>query len=389
MKNRAHFDELNPRRNTRSVKWDTHGKNGIHPDAYPLWVADMDFKTLPAITQALTHELEGGIYGYSFETEDYKQALVGWLKRRHHWVIDPTWIFTTPGVVSAVNASLQALTQEGEGILIQEPVYHPFKASILQNKRLPISSELILNDGHYSVDFKDFEEKAKHAKLFIVCNPHNPVGKVFTTEELSRMVDICKKYDVLIISDEIHQDFVYKPHVHHNLANVRPDYVDHILTLVAASKTFNLAAFKVSQMIVSNPELLTKIKAIYSNLGIHGNNTLGLLASEIAYTQGDDFVDDLIEYLEESISWVHSFLQTELPQVKLIEPQGLYLLWLDFRDLHLSQDELKRRLNENAHLWLNDGVQFGSSGTGFMRLNLALPQSELKKVFNQLKKVLL
>lgn len=388
MKYRTHFDELNQRRNTRSVKWDTHLRSGVNPEAYPLWVADMDFKTLPEITQALQNEVATGIYGYSFETDDYKNSVIQWLKRRHHWEIEAEWIISTPGVVSAINATLQALTQEGEYILIQEPVYHPFKRSILENGRVPISSDLVLMDGHYSIDFNDFEEKAKQARLFILCNPHNPVGRVFTKEELNKMVDICKKYKVEIIADEIHMEFVYPPYHHEVCAHLRPDYADHIITLMAASKTFNLAAFSVSQMIVSNPESMKSIQKVYAKLGFHGNTTLGLLASEIAYTQGDAYVDDLVAYLNESIQWVKEFLKNNIPQIKLIEPQGLYLLWLDFRELKISQDELKLRLQDNAKLWLNDGAMFGSQGQGFMRMNIALPHSELKKVFEQLKKVL-
>lgn len=387
---KSFFDQIHNRVNTRSVKWDTHHLNQIHPQAIPMWVADMDFKTLPAITQALQKEVETGIYGYSFESEMYFNSVLSWLERRHQTQIQKEWVMSTPGVVSALNACILALTQENDGILIQEPVYYPFKRSIVTNHRQAIINPLQLIEGHYEIDFDDFEQKIidHHVKLFILCSPHNPVGKVFSEDELNRLVDICKHYKVIIVSDEIHMDFVFKPHHHHVLIKLRPDYADSIITLMAASKTFNLAGFKVSQLISQNVDYLNRIKAVYSSLGLHGQNSLGLLASEIAYSQGDDYVDTLVDYLADSVKWIQDFLTRELPEVKLVQPEGLYLLWLDFRELHKDQTELKRFLSEEAKLWFNDGAMFGKGGEGFMRCNIALPHAKLEEAFKQLKQAL-
>lgn len=384
------FDQINQRRNTRSIKWDTHGINHISLEAIPMWVADMDFKTLPAITEALHKEVDLGIYGYSYESDEYFNAVTGWMKRRHQWDIQKEWLYTTPGVVSALNACIKVLSKENEAILIQEPVYYPFKRSILANNRHAISNPLRLKEGHYEIDFEDFEQKILQyqVKAFILCNPHNPVGRVYTNDELNRMVDICQKHSVSIIADEIHMDFVFKPHHHTVLQALRPEYADHIITLSAASKTFNLAAFKVSQLTCSNRETLASIKKEYSQLGMHGHNTLGLLSTEMAYTHGDSYVDELIEYISKNVETLRYFISSYLPQVKLIEPEGLYLMWLDFRALNLSQEDLKTLLSEKALLWLNDGSTFGEGGEGFMRMNLATPNSELIKALHQLKEAL-
>lgn len=384
------FDQKNDRHHTRSIKWDMHKELGKPEDAYPLWVADMDFKTMPEITEALKKVVESGIYGYTFSGESYYNALADWLKRRHHYVVERKWIYNTPGVVSAVNAVILTLTQENESVLIQEPVYHPFKKSILQNKRNAVVNPLLFKEDHYDVDFLDLEKQITDhdVKLFILCSPHNPVGKVFTEDELNRMVDICKKYEVIIVSDEIHMDFVYKGNKHSVLASLRKDYADHIITLYAASKTFNLAGMHLSQLITSNAEFLKKIKAVYASLGLHSTNTLGIIASETAYLHGDEYVDELVKYLSASVDWLNTFLKEELPQVKLVRPEGLYILWLDFRALQKSQEELDNFLLNQAHLWLNNGAMFGIGGEGFMRLNIALPREELKKVMNQLKDAL-
>ena len=382
---KSFFDQVYNRKHTQSVKWDTHASQGIPEDAYPLWVADMDFKTLPKIVEELQKYVDSGIYGYSFETPSYFKAIVDWLKRRHQYDIEASWILTTPGVVSAINAAILAFTFEEDYILIQEPVYYPFKRSILFNHRTVISSDLVEKEGHYSIDFVDFELKIKvnKVKLFILCNPHNPVGRVYTQQELDQMVDICQKYDVLIISDEVHMDFVYQPHQHLVLAQLRKDYADHIISLVAASKTFNLAAMKISQAISSNAQLLDKMRQVYQSLAI-AHNSLGLKATEMAYTYGDDYVDTLVEYLKSNIDYLDQSLKTKCSNIKLIEAQSLYIVWLDFRALHLSQEELKHKLLTEAKLWLNDGMLFGSGGEGFMRLNLALPFSEFKKVVERL-----
>lgn len=384
------FDQIIQRKNTRSVKWDTHIQSGIHPEALPMWVADMDFKTDPAVISALRREVDTGIYGYTYEPEDYRKAVVGWMDRRHGWKVQPEWIVSVPGVVSGLNALLLVLTKPGDAVLIQEPVYFPFRRSILTHGRIPVSNDLILKDGHYEIDFADMEAKLRDhpIKAFILCSPHNPVGRVFSEAELTRMTDLCQSYGVKIISDEIHMDFVFTPHQHTVLAKLRPDYADSIVTLSAASKTFNLAGFKTAQLISPDPEIRHAVNAEYQKLGLHGQTTLGLLATEAAYTHGDAYVDELVAYLRGSIETVTTFLKRELPEVKLINPEGLYLLWLDFRALNKEQPELKRFLSEEAKLWFNDGSTFGSGGEGFMRVNVATPRANVEEALKRLKQAL-
>ena len=381
------FEDKINRKNTNSIKWDGHEKFNIHPDAIPLWVADMDFRTLPEITQALNKQVDFGVYGYAFEPESYFESVIGWMKRRHQWEIQKEWILTTPGVVSGVNACILAFTQESDSILIQEPVYHPFKNSIKYNKRIPIINELVRKDTHYSIDYIDFENKIveNNVKLFILCSPHNPVGRVWLKEELIQMADICHKHNVIIVSDEIHMDFIFKGHEHHVLVNLKPEYQEFVITLVAPSKSFNLAAFKVSQLITANLDYKKRVEHEYERLGFHGHNTFGLLACEVAYRSGDQFMDDVVEYIYQNIQFIKEYVSTHISQIKVMDIEGTYLLWLDMSALQLDQRQLMEFLNQKAHLWFNDGSIFGDSGKGFVRMNCATQRDIIKRSLDQLK----
>jgi len=380
------FDTKINRKNTNSVKWDGHEKFKVNKDAIPLWVADMDFMTLPAITKELVNKAEYGVYGYALDPDSYYEAVIGWMKRRHQWDVKKEWIFTTPGVVSGLNACILALTDVGDSILIQEPVYHPFKNSINYNKRIPVINELVKKDTHYSIDFIDFEKKIveNNVKMFVLCSPHNPVGRVWLIEELNRMAELCKKHNVVIVSDEIHMDFIFPGNEHHVLVNLNPDYQDFVITLVAPSKSFNLAAFKVSQLITSNKEHLEKIKHEYEKLGFHGHNTFGMLACEVAYRDGDKFMDDVVEYIHQNIVMIKDYISTNLSRIKVMDIEGTYLLWLDFSGLNLTQSELIDFLSNEAKLWFNDGSIFGKSGVGFVRMNCATQHDTILQALNQL-----
>ena len=381
------FEDKINRKNTNSIKWDGHEKFNIHPDSIPLWVADMDFKTLPEITQALNKQVEFGVYGYAFEPDSYFDSVISWMKRRHHWNIQKEWILTTPGVVSGVNACILAFTEENDSILIQEPVYHPFKNSIKYNKRIPIVNELVRSNTHYSIDFTDFENKIvkNNVKLFILCSPHNPVGRVWLKEELIQMADICHKHNVIIVSDEIHMDFVFKGHEHHVLVNLKPEYQEFVITLVAPSKSFNLAAFKISQLITTNLDYKKRIEHEYERLGFHGHNTFGLLACEVAYRSGDQFMDDVVEYIYQNILFIKDYISNHISQIQVMDIEGTYLLWLDMSALQLEQSELMEFLNQKAHLWFNDGSIFGASGKGYVRMNCATQREIIKQSLEQLK----
>lgn len=384
------FESKINRKHTNSVKWDGHDKFKVHPDAIPLWVADMDFKTLPEITQALNKQVEFGVYGYAFEPDSYFDSVIAWMKRRHHWDIKKEWILTTPGVVSGLNACILSLTQENDSILIQEPVYHPFKNSIKYNKRIPVINELVREESHYSINFEDFENKIinHNVKLFILCSPHNPVGRVWLKDELIQMADICHKHGVVIVSDEIHMDFIYKGHEHHVLANLKPEYQDFVITLVAPSKSFNLAAFKVSQLATTNPDFKKKIEHEYERLGFHGHNTFGLLACEVAYRSGDQFMDDVVEYIYQNILYIKDYVSENLSMIKVMDIEGTYLLWLDFSELKLEQADLMDFLGSEALVWFNDGSIFGESGKGFVRMNCATQRDVIKQALDQLNKAI-
>ena len=384
------FNQKIDRKHTNSIKWDGHQMFKANPDALPLWVADMDFKSDEHIVSALTQLAEFGVYGYSFEPESYFEAVRSWMQRRHNWTVERNWIFSTPGVISALNACILALSYEGDGVLIQEPVYHPFKNSIKTNKRVPVINPLKLEGSQYAIDFNDFEQKvvAEQVKLFILCSPHNPVGRVWTETELTQMLDICAKHDVIVVSDEIHMDFVYKPHKHTVAVSLNERYKDFVITLVAPSKSFNLATFKLSQLITSNEDFMKKIKHEYNRLGLHGQNQFSIVASEMAYTHGDAYMDELIETLKKNIDWVNAYVSSELPRIKVMDIDGTYLMWLDFRGLNMTQKNLVDFLMNQAKLWLTDGTLFGEGGEGFMRVNVAANLDTLKQAFNQLKATL-
>lgn len=380
------FNKINDRKNTHSIKWDGHAKMNIPDDCMPLWVADMDFQTVPEVVDALSDLAQRGIYGYSFESDDYFQSIIGWMQRRHQWTIEKEWISTTPGVVSAIHACIQAFTQLGDAVMIQKPVYHPFAHAINGLERKLINNALILKDDQYVIDFADFERQIidNQVKLFILCSPHNPVGRVWTKEELTTMADVCIKHHVLIVSDEIHMDFVFKPYRHHVLVDLNENYRDCVITLTAPSKTFNLAGLKLSNTMIANQKLKKKMDKVYDDLSVHAGHSFGLAATQAAYNHGDAYVDEMVDYLYENLIFMDRFFKENCPKIKIVQPQGLYLVWVDFRELGLKDRELKSFLLTKAKLWLNDGLIFGREGSGFQRINIATPKALIEKALNQL-----
>jgi len=380
------FNKINDRKNTHSIKWDGHDKMNIPQDALPMWVADMDFQTVPEVMDALSKLAQTGIFGYSFVSDDYYQSIINWMQRRHQWTINKQWISNSPGVVSAIHGCLLAFTQPNDAVMIQKPVYHPFANSINSLQRKLVNNSLILKGDQYEIDFSDFENKIidNEVKMFILCSPHNPVGRVWTKAELTRMADICIKHNVLIVSDEIHMDFVFKPFQHHVLVALNETYHDHVITLSAPSKTFNLAGLKLSNTIIINPKLKKKFDNVYDDLSVHAGHTFGLVATQAAYDHGDAYVDEMVEYLHDNLLYIDRFLKEHCPKIKIIQPQGLYLVWVDFRELGLKDRQLKEFLLKKAKLWLNDGVIFGREGAGFQRINIATPRATIEKALNQL-----
>ncbi len=372
------FDKVIERRNTNSIKWD-----GEHcqedSQMIPMWVADMDFETLPEVKEALVKRAQHGVFGYASVTDDYLQAVIDWMERRHQFHIEKDWIVTTTGVVTALRLAVSTYTKENDNILIMKPVYYPFDFSIKGRNRNVIECPLVLKDDHYECDFALFEQNIidNDVKMFILCNPHNPIGKVWSKEELKQIGDICQKHHVIVVSDEIHMDFVYKGHTHVPFIEVDESFKDFTIVCTAPSKTFNLAALQTSNIIIPNETLREQYIAEKQASGVTDPNIFGMDACQAAYTYGDQWVDELLEYLQGNINYMIDFFETRLPEIKVIRPEGLYLIWVDFRALNLEPKELEDFMLHKVKLWLDEGYIFGTGGEGFERFNVACPRSTL------------
>lgn len=382
------FDTVVERKNTNSLKYDFAERRGKPKDVLPLWVADMDFRVSSYIQEAILKQAEHGIFGYSDVQEEYFAILKSWMRRHHGWKVEEDWLVKTPGVVFALAQAVRAFTEEGDAVIIQQPVYYPFSEVIEDNGRRVVDNTLVLgDDGRYHIDFIDFEEKVRreHAKLFYLCNPHNPVGRVWTKEELERLGDICYQYQVIIVSDEIHADFVWKGK-HQVLANLKEEYKDIMVTCTSPSKTFNLAGLQVSNIFIANPKLRQKFQKQVAAAGYSQLNATGLAACEAAYRDGEEWYQAVCNYIRENIAYTRDFLSEKLPEIKLIEPEGTYLVWLDFRELALPAEELEDLILKKAGLWLDSGDVFGDAGRGFERINVACPRATLREALERLEK---
>lgn len=386
----SQFDEVIDRKGTGSLKYDFAVERGKPADVLPLWVADMDFRTCSAVTEALEKSIKLGVFGYSECKEGYFEALRRWYLDYFGWEIRNEWLVKTPGVVFAICAAIRALTREGDAVLIQRPVYYPFSQAILDNGRKLVNNPLVYSEGKYSIDFNDFENKIvrNRVKLFLLCSPHNPVGRVWTEEELRRMGDICAKHGVLIVSDEIHADFTYSGYRHSVFASLKPEYLERTITCTSPSKTFNLAGLQVSNIFIANPEIRRKFQEEVYRTGYSQLGVVGLAACQAAYAEGGQWLKELKQYLAGNVSFLRSFLADHIPQVKLVEPQGTYLVWLDFAGLGLNEKQLEELVVDRAKLWLDRGVLFGEEGKNFERINIACPKATLRKAMNQLKKAI-
>jgi cystathionine beta-lyase len=382
------FDQVIDRSGTASMKWEPHvlgkvfgkGKENL----LPLWVADMDFKCPAVIKQAMEKRLEHQIYGYSLTDPSYFPALISWYRRRHQWEIDEAWIKTTPGVVPAINYIIQRFSQPGDKVLIQPPVYYPFARAILNNGRRIAENPLRIENGQYQMDFNDLEEKVRDPRvnLAILCSPHNPVGRVWTKEELEIFGNICRENNVLIISDEIHCDLVMPGFKHMCFASISSEFAENSITCLAASKTFNLAGLQQSSIVISNPTLRKEFTNQIENLGFTngiGGTLFGAVAAAAAYNDAEPWLDDLIEYLQGNYTYLKSYLEQKLPGVVVYELQGTYLVWVDFQAVVPDQEERIRLLEEKAGVGLDHGEWFGDNGAGFERINIACPRSILRR----------
>ena len=384
------FNEIIDRKGTDSLKYDFAVERGLPKDVLPLWVADMDFPVEDHIKEALIKASEHAIFGYSDTKDDYFEVLSSWYERRFFWKVKKEWLVKTPGVVFAIAMAIQALTKENEAIIIQEPVYYPFSSTIRANNRKLVINNLVLKKDKYHIDFVDFEKKIieNNVKLFILCSPHNPVGRVWTREELQKLANICLKHKVYIFSDEIHSDLVYEKDTHTIFANLGKDVEDSCIVATAPSKTFNIAGLQVSNIWIANKKMRDAFKEAIDRAGYSQLNNMGLIATKAAYKYGEEWLEELKIYLKSNIDFVREFLKDKLPNIKLIEPEGTYLLWLDCRELGLSEKERQGLIQNKAKLWLDTGTMFGKAGAGFERINIACPRKTLEEAMNRLKEAI-
>ncbi|EQK37977.1 C-S lyase family protein [[Clostridium] bifermentans ATCC 19299] len=377
------FNEGVNRLGTNAVKYDKYKENfnTNEDDIIPMWIADMDFKTCDEITKALQNKLSTGNLGYD-TVNGYYESVVKWMRNRHNVDINVEDVVYTPGVVTAINFLLKILIKENDKVLVQSPVYHSFFRVLNENKCDVVQSELFIKNNRYEIDFDEFENKiSTGVKVLILCNPHNPIGRVWTKEELERIVEICESYKVFIISDEIHSDLVFKGYKHTSLTTVAPYYKDNIVTLTAPSKTFNLAGLYVSNAIITDEKLRSRYKELFSTTP----NVLGAEALIAAYNKGETWLEELLEYIESNYNYVLKFVNENVPKIKVIKQEGTFLTWLDCRELGLSDEELERFFLEEAKLALSTGTAFGKGGSGFMRMNIGCPISTVKEALQRLK----
>jgi len=380
------FDTVINRNNTNSIKYDFAKERGKPEGLLPMWVADMDFPAPIEVLEDIQKAVSHGIFGYTDVKEEYYSAVSKWFQNRFNYTVTQEETVKAPGVVFAIAQAIRAYTNPGEGIIIQTPVYYPFYNVINDNNRRIIKNPLIYRDGTYSIDFEDFECKIKkhNVKLFILCSPHNPVGRVWKRDELNTLNEICKRYDIIVISDEIHCDFVYCNHVHTIFGHLN----ENAVICTAPSKTFNLAGLQTSNIFIKNTDLRRKLEREIRRSGYSQLNTLGLVACKSAYTQGGEWLEQLQKYLVGNINLVREFLTDQLGKIKLVEPDGTYVLWLDCKALKLTQTELDHLITYKAKLWFDSGTIFGDEGKGFQRINIACPRNTLKVALTRLETAL-
>lgn len=384
------FNEVINRKNTNSLKHDFTNEYGKPDDILPMWVADMDFQTAPCIVEKIKECAEQNIYGYTEVKIDYFEAIAAWYRKYFAWDVQSGWLVKTPSVIFALSTAIRAYTKEGEGVLIQQPVYYPFASCVMDNRRKLVNNSLVLKDGHYEINFEEFEEKIinENVKLFLLCSPHNPVGRVWKEWELRRIGEICLKYNVMVVSDEIHSDFIRKGFQHFVFANLDERFANITVTCTSPSKTFNIAGLQTANVFISNRKRKREFISVLKETGYHELNLFGSAACQAAYEGGREWIEQLLEYLEDNLTFVREYLKTNISEVTLIEPEGTYLVWLDFRKLNMSEKERERRISEEGKLWLDTGTMFGECGKGFERINIACPRSILEEALRRLEKVI-
>ena len=379
------FDEIVLRRGSNSYKWDSAKED----DVLPMWVADMDFRTAPAIIDTLARRVQHGVFGYTKVPQAYFDAVTGWFGSRHHFSIQKDWILFTSGVVPALSAVIKALTKPGDKVIVQTPVYNCFFSSIRNDECEMVANELIYKDGTYSIDFDDLEQKTADpkAKLMLLCSPHNPVGRVWTREELQRIGDICLRNQVIVVSDEIHCDLVYPGHTHIPFASLSNEFLQNSVTCTAPSKTFNLAGIQVANIIAADEEVRRRIDKALNVNEVCEINAFAVEALIAAYTDGEEWLEELKEYLYENYTVLSGFFREHLPHLPVLPLEATYLVWVDCSALRQTSEEITRELLEKEKLWINEGTMYGAAGERFIRINIATQRNNLMKGLEKIRNV--
>lgn len=380
------FDTIVDRSNNFAAKWSEMDKKYGTNDLLPMWIADMDFKAAPCIVEAIRNRLDQEIYGYTTRPDSYNESIVNWVSKRFGWNIKKEWLIFSPGVMPSISLIIQELTDKNDKIMIQEPVYSPFNGIVKANDRELVISPLIKEEnGNYVMNYAEIEANIKDVKLFILCNPHNPVGRVWTKEELIKLGDICIRNNVKVISDEIHCDIILKGHKHTPFGSISEEFAQNSITCMAPTKTFNIAGLQMSQVILPNEDDYNKLDTAFTRIDIKRNNAFSLVATEAAYNHGEDWLDEFLEYLEGNIDYAVKYIQDNIPTLKVNKPEATYLLWVDFSKLGKSDDEIAKALVEKGKIALNNGPSFGIGGSQFQRINLACPRSMVEEGLSRIK----
>ncbi|WP_434283408.1 MalY/PatB family protein [Clostridium botulinum] len=382
------FDEIIDRSNNRAAKYDERVKKFGTSEVIPLWIADMDFRTAQPIIDACKRKAEEGVWGYTSRPDSYFKAVQEWEKRRNQWDVDVSLMSWSLGVVPALSAIVKIFSHTGDKILIQTPVYSEFYDITEAWGRVVVENQFIEKNGRWYIDFEDFEKKAKECKIFLLCNPHNPLGIVWEPEELKRMAEICIANDVLLVSDEIHSDLIFHGKKHTPTATLSKEIAKKIITCVSATKTFNLAGLQASTTIFPNEQMKQKFDGLWMNMDIQRNNAFSSVAMEAAYNEGEEWLTQLLAYVSENFDFIKKYFDESIPKIKPNVPDATYLVWLDCRELDMSNEELRDFMIHKAGLGLNEGCSFGRSLSGYMRLNAACPRSVLEQALKQLKEAI-
>lgn len=378
------FDELINRKNTRSYKWDQVGPLFGNPDILPLWVADMDFPSPPAVQEALKKRVEIGAYGYAIRTDEYADAIMSWFGRRHGWSLQREWISDSPSVVTTLSLAIEQFTAPGDKVVIQTPVYYPFYDGVRENGRELALNPLLIKNGHFEMDFEHLESLfIDGARMIMLCNPHNPGGRVWSREELTQLGELCLRYGVTVVSDEIHCDLVFPEHEYVPFASLSPELGDITITCLAATKTFNLPGLHTSFMVIPNREMRSRLDKRIKTLSIHMSHHFAQEAVIAAYNESEDWLDELLVYLKGNLDYALDYFAQHLPEVKPMKPEGTYLLWVDCRALGLDKNGLKNLMYEKAKVAFNEGSMFGTEGEGWLRINLACPRFVVEQALKQ------